>query len=70
MPTFSDYGIRHPIYVESYQFREPTASVKYTLEDNWWVVKGKKREYKYFLGAAALLSTDKNFYGCSGSPAG
>ena len=62
-PTFSDYGIRHPIYVESYQFREPTASVKYTLGNNWWVVKGKKREYKYFLGAAALLSDDKNFYG-------
>ena len=65
IPTFSDYGIRHPIYVESYQFREPTASVKYTLEDKWWVVKGKKREYKYFLGAAALLSTDKSFYGAT-----
>ncbi|MFI5240604.1 MAG: beta family protein [Candidatus Saccharimonadia bacterium] len=63
IPTFSDYGIRHSIYIESYQFREPTASVKYTLEDSWWVVKGKKREYKYFLGAAALLSGDSNYYG-------
>lgn len=63
MPTFADYGIRHPIYVESYQFREPTASVKYTLKDSWWVVKGKKRKFEYFLGAAALLKASESYYG-------
>lgn len=63
VPTFSDYGIRHPIYNESFQFLEPTASVKYTLDDSWFVVKGKKRKFEYFLGAAKLLSEYEKYYG-------
>jgi hypothetical protein len=63
VPSFSDYAIRHPIYIESYQFREATASVKYTLEDTWLVVKGKIRKFEYFLGAAAFLSQYEDFYG-------
>lgn len=62
-PTFSDYGIRHPIYIESYQFLEPTASVKYTLDESWLVVKGKKRKFEYFLGAAKLLFEYDGYYG-------
>lgn len=63
IPTFSDYGIRHPIYVESYQFREPTASVKYTLGDTWWVVKGQKGKYEHFLAAAAVVAAHDDYYG-------
>ena len=62
-PTYSDYAIRHPIYIESYQFREPTSSVKYTLEDSWLVIKGKIRKYELFLAAAALLVNTDGFLG-------
>lgn len=61
IPTFSDYGIRHPIYNASFQFLEATASIKYTRKDDWYVIKGEKRKYEYFLAGASLLVTH-DFY--------
>lgn len=62
VPTYADYGIRHPIYNETYQFLEATSSIKYTLENNWLIIKGKKRRYDYFLAGAKLLVSTKLFY--------
>jgi hypothetical protein len=61
--TFADYGIRCPIYIEQYQFLEPTASVKYTIRDSWWVVKGEKRKYEHFLAAAKQIATNERYFG-------
>ena len=41
-PTFADYSIRHPIYNKSLQFYQGSASIKYTLEDSWLILRGKK----------------------------
>ena len=62
-PTFSDYTIQHPIYKEATQFYHPTTSIKYTLEDEWLIMKGKKHRFEMYLGSAKLLSQDKRFYG-------
>lgn len=64
LPTFSDYGIRHPIYVESNLLLFPTASLKYTLSDTWKLIKGQKQKYEQYLAAAYLITTDNAvFYG-------
>lgn len=62
-PSFADYTVQHPIYNVSTQFFSPSASIKYTLEDKWLIMKGKKRKYEMYLAHAKLLSTDRHFYG-------
>ena len=62
-PAFADYTIQHPIYKESSQFYHPTTSIKYTLEDVWLVMKGKKHKFEMYLASAKVLSKDKRFYG-------
>lgn len=62
-PSFSDYTIQHPIYKESAQFFHPTTSIKYTLENEWLVMKGKKQKFNLYLANAKLLSEDSSFYG-------
>lgn len=63
MPTFSDYTIQHPVYRESSQFFHPTSSIKYTLENEWLIMKGKKQKFELYLANAAELKKDKRFYG-------
>ncbi len=62
-PTFADYTIRYPIYNESLQYYHPTASIKYTHDNNWLVMKGKKQEFKLYLANAKLLAGSPYFYG-------
>lgn len=62
-PTFSDYTIQYPIYIETTQFFPPTTSIKYTLENDWLIMKGKKHRYELYLASAAELVKDKRFYG-------
>lgn len=62
-PAFADYTIQHPIYKEASQFYHPTTSIKYTLEDEWLVMKGKKHRFEMYLANAKLLSGDKRFCG-------
>lgn len=62
-PSFADYTIQHPIYKESSQFFHPTTSIKYALEDKWFILKGKKQKFGIYLANAKLLSKDKCFYG-------
>jgi len=64
IPTFADYGIRHPIYVESSLLLFPTASIKYTLSGKWKLIKGQKQKYENYLAGAAIIEGDKTiFYG-------
>lgn len=62
-PAFADYTIQHPIYKEVTQFFPPTSSIKYTLEENWLIMKGKKQKFELYLASAAELVKDKRFYG-------
>ncbi|MBU1181589.1 MAG: beta family protein [Proteobacteria bacterium] len=62
-PTFADYTIQYPIYKESLQFYHPTTSIKYTLENEWWALKGRKHKFDIYLANANLLAKDTRFYG-------
>ena len=62
-PAFADYTIQHPIYDYSSQFFHPTTSIKYTLENEWLIMKGKRQKFELYLASAALLAKDKRFYG-------
>jgi hypothetical protein len=63
VPTFADYTIRNPIYNETLQFYHPTSSIKYALEDNWLILKGKIKRFELYLASAALLVKDGRFGG-------
>jgi len=62
-PSFSDYAIQYPIYKESTQFFAPTTSIKYTLENDWFILKGEKQKFELYLANAKLLVEDSRFYG-------
>ncbi len=62
-PAFADYTIQHPIYKEASQFFAPTASIKYTLDDKWLIMKGRKQKHEMYLAHAKILSGDDRFYG-------
>ncbi len=61
-PAFADYTIQHPIYKEASQFFHPTSSIKYTLENEWLIMKGKKQKFELYLASAAELVKDTRFF--------
>lgn len=62
IPIFADYTIRTPIFNESLQYYSSTTSIKYTLEDDWLVMKGKVRRYELYLANAKLLVEDTDYF--------
>jgi len=54
-PTFADYTIQYPIYKESSQFFPPTTTIKYALEADWYIMKGKKQIFEMYLAHANQL---------------
>lgn len=62
-PSFADYTIQYPIYKRASQFFPPTTSIKYALENEWLILKGKKQKFKMYLANAKLLVDDERFYG-------
>lgn len=62
-PSFADYTIQYPIYEEASQFRLPSPSIKYTLNDDWLILRGKKGHFEHYLANAKLLSDHPNFFG-------
>jgi len=61
-PIFADYTIRNPIFNESLQYYNPTTSIKYTLKNNWLVMKGEIRKYELYLANAKLLVEDTDYF--------
>lgn len=61
-PSLADYTIQHPIYKESSQFFPPTSSIKYTLDNEWLIMKGKKQKFELYLASAAELVKDERYY--------
>lgn len=58
LPTFSDYAISHPNALElDMRVVKPSATIRYTVEDHWCIVKGKNiRDY----GSAQYFQLSKN----------
>jgi len=57
-PIFADYTIRSPIFNEALQYYKPTPSIKYTLENDWLILKGKLNQHEHYLVNAKLLVED------------
>ncbi len=49
LPTFSDYAINHPDIPElDWRVVKPSATIRYTIDDGWYIVKGENvRDKKY-----------------------
>lgn len=62
-PSFADYTILHPIQKESARFFSPSASIRYTLDDKWLIMRGQKGKSVQYLANARLLSQDSSFVG-------
>lgn len=63
-PIFADYTIRNPIFKEALQYYQPTPSIKYTLDDDWLIMKGEMRKnYHYLTNAKLLVEDTKYFFG-------
>lgn len=61
-PIFADYTIRSPIFNESLQYYSPTTSIKYTLQDDWLIMKGEVLKHEFYLTNAKLLVEDTNYF--------
>ncbi|MEA3463612.1 MAG: beta family protein [Patescibacteria group bacterium] len=61
-PIFADYTIRNPIFKETLQYYSSTTSIKYTLEKDWFIMKGKVREFGLYLVNAKLLVEDTEYF--------
>lgn len=57
-PIFADYTIRNPIFNEALQYFTPTPSIKYTLDNDWLILKGKMSHHEHYLANAKLLVED------------
>lgn len=40
-PTYGDYGIQHAIYEEPPEYSNPSASIRYTADDHWVIMRGE-----------------------------
>jgi len=50
LPTFGDYAISHPDIPDDLDWRvvKPPVKIRYTIDDRWYIVKGKNyRDYGY-----------------------
>ncbi len=66
-PVFADYAIRNPIFNEATQYYSSTPSIKYTLENDWLVLKGKMNQSEHYLVNAKLLVEDMTSTFCGES---
>lgn len=70
-PSFGDYGIQHPIYDPYEPGRQGTASIRYTIDKEWVVMRGQKckpgpsgPDAGQYIGHSILLvRTGSDFYG-------
>ena len=68
-PSFADYTIQHPIYKEPVIRSNPSASIRYTLEEQWIIMRGqglrgkKTKGHAQYPANAKLLSQQPEFFG-------
>lgn len=45
-PSFSDYSIQYGLYKEPVEHCNPSASIRYTLEEDWLIMRGEGYAWK------------------------
>lgn len=67
-PSFADYAIQYPIYSPQNSASNPSASIRYTVEDNWVIVRGeglrnpKGAGFKQYPAQAQILASQKKIF--------
>lgn len=67
--SFSDYTIQHPIYKEPVRGANPSASIRYALQNQWIIMRGqglrspKGAGHAQYPALAKLLSNLEDFFG-------
>ena len=69
-PIYGDYTIQHPIFREPPEFSNPSASIRYTVEDAWLIfrgegLRGSELGNEQYAGHAILLRDREEYYGKS-----
>lgn len=65
-PAFGDYTIQSPVYKEPSRISFPSASIRYTADDQWVIMRGQGgpgREANQYLANAKLLTEESEFDG-------
>lgn len=68
-PSFADYTIQYPIYKEPVHGSNPSASIRYTLNEQWMIMRGqglrgeKSKGFSQYPANAKLLSEQVEFFG-------
>ena len=68
-PAFGDYTIQHPIYIEPVDGARPSASVRYTCEQDTLIMRGESLAkdggagHKQYPAHAVMLCSRNEFYG-------
>jgi len=72
-PAFGDYTIQHPIFIEPAPGANPSASIRYTTNDKWLIMRGlalrgeikgiKSPGHAQYPLLARLLTEQKEFFG-------
>ncbi|MBI4181309.1 MAG: beta family protein [Chloroflexi bacterium] len=67
-PSFADYTIQHPVYLPRDSSSNPSASIRYALEDHWVILKGqglrnkKGAGFKQYPAQAQLFVKQKEIF--------
>lgn len=68
IPSFADYAIQYPIYFPKTAASNPSASIRYSLEEKWVIVRGeglrnpKGAGFQQYPAQAQLLSSQKDVF--------
>ena len=67
VPTFGDYGISHPDVLRiDMRKAKPSATIRYTVDDAWYILKGKNvrdHGYEQYQGLCSELTSSRHFGG-------
>lgn len=67
IPTFGDYGINHPDVLSlDMRIVKPSATVRYTIDDNWLIVKGsnvRDNGFEQYRQLCKDVINSKHFFG-------
>jgi hypothetical protein len=75
-PSFADYTVQYPIYLPQTSASNPSASIRYSLEEKWVIVRGeglrnpKGAGFKQYPAQAQILANQKDVFKGEGFSAG
>lgn len=67
LPTFGDYAIAHPqVLALDMRLVRPSATIRYTIEDGWYIVKGKNVRdcgFEQYRELSSSVVNSRDYYG-------